>query len=395
MWTAHAGTWTDTAPAIREEAVSLASWLWRCGTVYGAIHGGLVKVCSLSGGGQRVRPQQALTLTDIESARKRTRVWPKSKEAERDQLYRTLAQTDAPRADAYLSSLLRTRPHGLVECIEDPARPGKYLTGPGVVDGAAEYIEQRLAERKSTRLVDEGYRRRTVAECAQAARGFTCANWHASHRPYTVKGWNAAMRKLKIGKCCADLTPAAVIDGAPGQAKFGLAVRNLERRLHSISPQLKRQPVYYQAKANRARMELQSYRTLSPNALELGIAEILWGGRNTDAPWDAAGPWQLGRMDCLLAAWMDVDSALIRSSLDLPLAIMHVDLEEAHDTVLCEEFISRAHHSARIQGKDLGLGAAFVLKSSVQVHSGRYKSRVVNLRIVFFLDPLAVAISPT
>lgn len=78
-----------------------------------------------------------------------------------------------------------------------------------------------------------------------------------------------------------------------------------------------------------------------------------------------------------------MDSTLIRISLDLPLATLHVDLEEAHDTVLCEGYVCKAHHDAAISSEELGIGAALVCHSSVQVHLGPCKSRAVRLGIGF------------
>ena len=305
-WTLHAGTWCDTIKPEREEATGLASWLWRSATIFAGLVGGQVQVRPRP----RITPplqQPKVTPAHAADARGLARAWARTKETERDVRLMELLRTDPPRADAYISSLVREPSMGLPGCMEDPVRTGGFLVGHGVVDGAAEYIEGRHEKRAACPQVDLAHRCRTVAECEcliDEAWRQACAVWPRDHKPYTNKEWMAAVAKLNAGKCCADVTPAAVIGNAPGQAKCGLAARNLERALQSVAPVLKCQPVHHKLKARRPRAQFESHRTLSPNTLELGLAELLWGGAQHRCAMGGGRPvaaWPLRQPHCCMA----------------------------------------------------------------------------------------------
>ena len=114
--------------------------------------------------------------------------------------------------------------------------------------------------------------------------------------------------------------------------RLALANQNMSKFLRVIPGSWKTHPIYHELKPLKTPNVYKSYRTMGLSTLELRIAEELWTQEAEPLLRTAAGEEQMARDGAQLITYINVETGLIRSELDLPAAVMGTDLAEAFGT---------------------------------------------------------------
>ncbi len=352
--------WQGKPVHLLRQAVSLASWLWRTISLFTAMRAGLI-VAKRVGGPRDVRLALCsggrLTVAYVDTCRHALRKSMQKLSAVRPRQYFEKLTADDGSVDRYLSSFLREPSDGLPEILRDDESDMVLSGTERVLEAAARYIEARGEGREELPNADSAHTAAIRARRRHILAQFR-SQWpdETQHVAYTWDELDKADAKLNKKSTTADLPYACLGRGRGGHRRLRLAVQNFVRFCGVVVPRWLRQPTYHKHKPGRSRVHLHGYRILGICRLELRSAEALWSSRNEHKIWQYAGAAQMGQMDPLVSVLLDVEVALIRSSLGLPHGTAFVDGEEAFDTMPPECISVRLHDEIDVTGEDHILG---------------------------------------